>query len=174
MTMRPTNTWLPPTIGLLAAAITAVVGDRSALLHVAASSDRIDSRYILTSLACAAAMFLTYIVSPQPGVGSIMRRTSATAAFFPALVIFLRQTSIWSPVVAALLIWTIVPAEVTPKPQWKKFAGAIIAAVFLQIGVAAWLGSESLISTLIWVSLPCLSCGESVRRESCEVPSGRE
>ncbi len=93
-------------------------------------------------------MFLTYVAFPKPDPGPVIRRTSATAACFPALIILLQQRSMWAPTIVAFLIWTILPAAVVPKPQWKKFAVALSAAVLLQIGVAAALGEESLISAL--------------------------
>ena len=93
-------------------------------------------------------MFLTYIALPRPRPGPIISRTSATAACFVPLLILLEQHSIWSPLAAAFLVWTILPSNVNPKPQWKKFIGALCAAVLLQIGAAAALGEESLISAL--------------------------
>jgi hypothetical protein len=140
---------LPQIIGLLAAAIVAVFSTAppgyltwTRLLFAAALI------VLLTSGVCALAMFLTYVAFPRPDPARNIRRTSATAAFFGPLVILLEQNSIWAPVVAALVVWTIVPAKVTPKPQWKKFSGALLAAVLLQIGVAAALGDESRIAAL--------------------------
>jgi len=54
----------------------------------------------------------------------------------------------WSPIIVAFLIWTILPTTVNPRPQWKKFAGSLFAAVLLQLGIAAALGEESLIAAL--------------------------
>ena len=93
-------------------------------------------------------MFLTYVAFPGPNAGPNIRRTSATAAFFPPLVILLQQASMWSPIIAAILVWTILPETVTSRPQWKKFIGSFAAAVLLQIGIAAWLGAESIIAAL--------------------------
>src|SRR5580698_8280997 len=121
--MRPINTWLPQTVGLLAAASIATLSTtlpghfltwRRLLIAAALIT-------ILTSLTCAVAMFVTYVAVPRPDPGPIIRRTSATAAGFGPLIILLRQHSMWAPLVTAFLIWTILPAIVTPKPQWKKF-----------------------------------------------------
>jgi hypothetical protein len=148
--MRPLNTWLPPTVGLLTAAAISILSSAPPahpytwprLLGAAAFIT------LLTTLTCAAAMFLTYVAFPKPDPAPIIRYTSATAACFPALVILLQQRSMWVPIIVAFLIWTILPATVSPKPQWKKFAGSLFAAVLLQIGTAAALGEESLISAL--------------------------
>jgi hypothetical protein len=148
--MRPLNTWLPQTIGLLAAASIAIVATAPPAhsigwTHVLIASALIT---ILTSLTCAVAMFLTYVAIPRREPGRIIRRTTATAAGFGPLVILLQQRSIWTPLVTAFLIWTVLPVKVTPQPQWKKFVGALFAALLLEIGAAAALGEESLISAL--------------------------
>ncbi len=94
-------------------------------------------------------MFITYVVLPPTEAAPTIRRTCATAACFPPLIILLQQTSIWAPLVAAFLVWTLLPAQVSPKSQWKKFAGALIAAVLLQIGIAAALGEVPVIPALV-------------------------
>jgi hypothetical protein len=148
--MRPINAWLPPTIGLLAAAcVTILASARSS--HLTWPRLLIASAFLIlvASLTAAVATFLTYaVVPPQPDPGKTIRRTSATAACLAPLIIFLQLHSMWAPIVAAFLVWTLLPAHVDPKPQWKKFAGALAAAVLLQIGAAAWLGEESIISAL--------------------------
>jgi hypothetical protein len=148
--MRPINAWLPQTIGLLAGASIAILATAPPGHFITWPSLLTASVFItiLTSLTCAVAMFLTYVAIPASDPGRIIRRTSATAAGFGPLVILLQQRSMWTPLVAAFLIWSILPANVTPKPQWKKFIGALSAAVLLQIGAAAALGEESLISAL--------------------------
>ncbi len=147
--MRPLNTWLPQAIGLLAAASVAILATAPHSLtwpRLLAASVFI---VLLTSLSCAIGMFLAYVVLPPiPDVGQIIRRTSATAALIAPLVILLQQSSLWAPVVAAFLVWTILPTQADPKPQWKKFAGSLGAATLLQIGIAAALGEESLVSAL--------------------------
>lgn len=93
-------------------------------------------------------MFLLYVATPRPDPGPIIRRTSATAALFVPLIFLLQQDSMWAPAVTALSIWTVLPTQVDPKPHWKKFIGALCAALLLQIGMGAALGEESLISAL--------------------------
>src|ERR1700728_87995 len=137
--MRPINAWLPQTIGLLAGASIAILataqpGNSLTWPRLLTASAVIT---ILTSLTCAVAMFLTYVAIPRANPGPIIRQTSATAAGFGPLVILLQQRSMWTPLVTAFLIWTILPGTVTPKPQWKKFIGALFAAFLLQIGAAA-------------------------------------
>jgi len=148
--MRPLNNWLPPAIGLLAAASIAILTTAPPaqpytwpLLLAAAVFVT-----LLAPITCAFAMFLTYVALPKTGIALIIRRTSATAACFPPLIVFLQQRSIWAPFVAAFLVWTILPAHVAPKVQWKKFVGALAASVLLQIGIVADLGEESLLSAL--------------------------
>lgn len=150
MSLRPLNNWLPQTIGLLASATIAVLSTippRGPLtwprLLLASAVPT-----MLAIAACAAAMFLAYVAFPKPQPGPIISRTSATAACFVPLFILLEQNSLWAPIVAAFLVWTILPSNVDPKPQWKKFSGAFLAAVLLQFGAAAALGEESLISAL--------------------------
>jgi len=148
MSQRPLNNWLPQTIGLLAAASVAILATAPHSLtwpRLLAASAFIVS---LTSAVCAFTMFLTYVALPTRNPGPIIRRTSATAACFGPLIIFLQQTSMWAPIVAAFLMWTILPANVAPKPQWKRFIGAFCAAVLLQIGLASAIGHESIISAL--------------------------
>jgi hypothetical protein len=149
MHLRPLNTWLPQAIGLLTAAITAILATTPHSLTwprlLAASAFIV----FLASLSCAVAMFLTCAALPPiPGVGQMIRRTSATAALLAPVVILLQQNSLWAPATAAFLVWTILPTQADPKPQWKKFAGSLCAATLLQIGIAAALGDESLISAL--------------------------
>ena len=147
--MRPVNNWLPQTIGLLTAAGIAILASAPHSLTWPSLLAKSVLTILLTSLSCAMAMFLTYVaLSPKPGVAQIISRTSATAAFFVPLIFLLQQTSLWSPVIAALLVWTLLPAKVAPKPYGVKFLGAIIAAVLLQIGFAAWLGDEPIISAI--------------------------
>jgi hypothetical protein len=148
--MRPINAWLPQTVGLVAAASVAILATAppahpynwSRLLAASATV------ILLTTFVCAAAMFLAYVALPTTGISPIIRRTSATAACCGPLVILLRQSSMWAPAIAAFLVWTIFPVNVNPKSQSKKFIVAFCAAVLLQIGVAAALGEESLISAL--------------------------
>jgi len=148
--MRPLNAWLPQTIGLLTSACIATLATAPPAHPLtwprllAASATIV----LLTSLTCAVAMFLTYVALPKSDPGPAIRQTCATAACFGPFVILLQQTSMWAPLVAAFLVWTVLPTAVTPKPQWKKFIGALFAAVLFQIGAAAALGEESLISAL--------------------------
>jgi hypothetical protein len=151
MPLRPLNNWLPQSIGLLSAAVIAVLATAPPahsynwprLLGASAFI------VILTTAVCAIAMALTYVVlAPKPDVGQAIRRTSATAAGFGPFVILLQQRSLWAPAVAAFLVWTILPARVDSKPHQTKFAGSITAAVLLQIGAAALLGEESIIAAL--------------------------
>jgi hypothetical protein len=151
MRLRPINNWLPQTVGLFAAASIAVLATAPPAQPftwprlLAASTTGI----LLTLLVCVISMFLTYAaLPPKADVAIIVRRTSATAACFVPLVILLQQKSIWAPLVAAFLVWTILPPTVVPKPEWTKFTGSLAAAVLLQIGVAAALGEESLMSAL--------------------------
>jgi hypothetical protein len=148
--MRPINTWLPQTIGLLAAASIAIVATGPPAHSITWTRVLTASTFItiLTSVTCATAMFLTHVAIPRPDPGPIIHRTSATAASFGPLVILLQQRSMWAPLVTAFVIWTILPPNVTPKPQWNKFIGALFAALLLQIGAAAVLGEEFLISAL--------------------------
>jgi hypothetical protein len=144
--MRPLNTWLPQTIGLLAAATITILATAP---HQLTWPRLLLAAIFITTLAtttCAATMFLTYVMLPK--TEATFQRTCATAACIPALVILLQQTSMWAPFVAAFLVWTILPAQVNPKPQWKKFAVALTAAVLLQIGIASALADESLISAI--------------------------
>src|SRR5580704_7907885 len=105
---------LAPAIGLLTAAVIAILSTTPPanpytwpkLLTAAATLT------LLTTLTCAAAMFLAYIAFPKPDPGPIIRRTSATAACFPALMILLQQRSMWASLLTAFLIWTILPATV--------------------------------------------------------------
>lgn len=150
MSLRPLNNWLPQTVGLLASTVIAV------LITVPPRDPYTWPRLLLASAvltilaaaACATAMFLTYVAFPKPKPGPIISRTSAAASCFVPLLILLEQNSLWAPIVAAFLIWTLLPAHVNPKPQWKKFGGAILAAILLQIAAVAALGEESLISAL--------------------------
>jgi hypothetical protein len=146
--MRRLNNWLPQTLGLLASAFVAILVTAPHALtwpRLLATSAFI---VILTSAVCAVTMLLTYVALPKPTPGPTIARTSATAACLGPLIIFLREPSIWAPIVAAFLVWTILPANVTPKAQWKKFTGAFCAAVLLQIGAASALGRESIVSAL--------------------------
>ena len=146
--MRPLNNWLPQTTGLLTAALIAILAfspHRYTWPRLILASAFI---ILLTSLSCAAAMFLTYVALPKRDPGPVIARTTAAAAFFAPLVILLQQASIWAPLIAALLVWTLAPTTVTSKPQWKKFFGALLAAVLLQLGIAAALGDESIVATL--------------------------
>ena len=144
------NKWLAPTIGLLTAAVIAILSTIPPANPYTWPRLLTASAFVtlLAAVACAAAMFLTYVAFPKRDPGSVIRRTSATAALFPALIILLQQRSMWAPTIVAFLIWTILPATVPPKSDWKKFAVALFAAVLLQIGAAAALGEESLISAL--------------------------
>jgi hypothetical protein len=160
MSLRPLNDWLPQTLGLLASACIAILSTTAPRLPYTWPRLLLASAILtlLTIAACAAAMFLTYIALPKPCPGPIISRTSATAACFVPLLILLEQNSLWAPIAAAFLIWTILPPNVNPKPQWKKFSGAMLAAVLLQIAVAAALGEQPLIAalTLGFASAPVL------------------
>ena len=144
------NKWLAPTIGLLTAAVIAILSTIPPANPYTWPRLLTASAFVtlLAAVACAAAMFLTYVAFPKRDPGPVIRRTSATAACFPALIILLQQCSMWAATIVAFLIWTILPATVPPKSDWKKFAVALFAAVLLQIGAAAALGEESLISAL--------------------------
>jgi hypothetical protein len=148
--MRPLNTWLPQTIGLLAAAIVAILvtappGNPYHWPGLLAKSVLV---ILPTSLTCAAAMFLTYVALPRPDPGPTILRTSAIAAGFAPLVVLLQQRSLWATIALAFIVWTLSPTNVTRQPQWKKFAGSFIAAVLLQLGVASALGEESRLCSL--------------------------
>jgi len=143
-------TWLPPTVGLLASTVVAI-------LATAPPGRLTWTRLMFSSLAitlsvaftCAATMFLTYVVLPaRPAVGPIIRRTSAASACIAPFVILLQQHSLLAPLLAAFIVWTLFPPQVASKQQWKKFAGSILAAVLLQIAIASWLGDESRLAAL--------------------------
>jgi hypothetical protein len=149
--MRPLNTWLPQTIGLLAAAFAAILvtAPPGHPYHWPALLLKSVIVILPTSLTCAIAMFLTYAaLSPALDPGPTILRTSAIAAGLAPLVILLQQRSLWASIAAAFIVWTLSPTIVTAKPQWKKFAGAFIAAVLLQLGIALALGEESRLSAL--------------------------
>jgi hypothetical protein len=149
--MRPLNTWLPQAIGLLAAAIVAILvtAPPGHPYHWPTLLAKSVIVILPTSLACALAMFLTYAaLSPAPDPGPVILQTSAIAAGLAPLVILLQQRSLWATIVAAFVVWTLSPAHVTAVPQWKKFAGSFIAAVLLQLGIASALGEESRLSAL--------------------------
>jgi hypothetical protein len=147
--MRPINTWLPPTVGLLTSATIAVLatappGHPYTWPRLIAASVFI---VLETSLTCATTMFLLYVVlPPKPGVGPIIRRMAAIAACFGPLVILLQQSSLLAPLVAAFIVWTLSPTQVTPQPDWKKFIGALSASALLQVGIAAAMDKKFLIS----------------------------
>jgi hypothetical protein len=149
--MRPITTWLPPTAGLLATAIVAILATAPPGRPYTWPRLIVASVFIVleTSLTCATTMFLAYVaLPPKPNIGPIIRRMSAIAACFGPLVILLQHRSLLAPFVVAFIVWTISPTQVAPKPAWKKFAGAFVASALVQIGIAAELGKESLISAL--------------------------
>lgn len=151
MGLRPISIWLPSIIGLIASAIVATLatappGHSYSLPRLLFTSVLI---ILATSLTCAVVMFLTYaFLPPQPDAGPVIRRTSATSAGFAPLVILLQQSSIWAPAVAAFFVWCMLPSKVDPKPQWKKFIGALVASIFLQIGTAASFERQLIVATL--------------------------
>jgi hypothetical protein len=151
VSLRPLNRWLPQFAGLLAGAIVAILvtappGHPYNWPALLAKSVIV---ILPTSLACAVAMFLTYaLLPPAPDPGAAIRTTSAIAAGFAPLVILLQQRSLWATIAAAFIVWTLAPPLVEPKPQWKKFAGSLLAAVLLQLGIASALGEESRLAAL--------------------------
>ncbi|HEV1286136.1 MAG TPA: hypothetical protein VNU44_12515 [Bryobacteraceae bacterium] len=149
--MRPLNTWLPQTIGLLAAAFIAILvtAPPGHPYHWPALLARSVIVIVPTSLACAIAMFLTYAaLSPALDPDPVILRTSAIAAGLAPLVILLQQRSLWATLAAAFIAWTLSPTQVTAKPQWEKFGVSFLAAVLLQLGIASALGEESRLSAL--------------------------
>lgn len=149
--MRPLNTWLPQTIGLLAAAIVAILATAPPGHPYHWPELLAKSLFVILppSLACASAMFLTYaLLSPFPDPGPVIRQTSAIAAGFAPLVIFLQQRSFWATFAALFMVWTLSPPYVAGRPQWRKFAGSLTAAVLLQLGIASALGDESRLAAL--------------------------
>ncbi len=149
--MRPLNTWLPQTIGLLAASVVAILVTAPPGHPYHWPELLVKSLFVIlpTSLTCAVAMFLTYaLLSPFPNPGPVIRETSAIAAGFAPLVIFLQQRSFWATGAAIFIVWTLSPAHVAARPPWSRFAGAFTAAVLLQFGVAYALGDESRLAAL--------------------------
>lgn len=149
--MRSLNTWLPQTIGLLAAAIVAILatappGHPYHWPELLAKSVFV---IIPTLLTCSVAMFFTYAaLSPHPDPGAVIRQTSVVAAGFAPLVIFLQQRSLWAMFAVIFIVWTLSPAQVAAKPQWIKFAGSLAAAVLLQLGITSALADESRLAAL--------------------------
>ncbi len=147
----PLNRWLPPVAGLLTAATAATLATMPPghAYHWPELLAKSAIPIPITVSTCAVTMFLAYVgLPPHPDPGSIIRRTCASAAILAPLLILLQQGSLLSPFVAAFFTWTLLPARVSAKLAWQKFAGAFLASLLLQVGVAAEIAEQSRLAAL--------------------------